>query len=38
MALCHIGLVKDHDGHVTQPHLSLFEVWKNNSWRSNKQS
>jgi len=27
---CHIGLVKDHGGHlVHQPHLSLFEkCWK----------
>jgi len=29
MALCHIGLVKDHDGHlVNQPRLSLKSVEK----------
>jgi len=39
VALCHIGLVKDHRGNlVNQPCLSLRKVLKNNSWRSNKQN
>jgi len=37
VSLCHIGLVKDHGGHlVNQPCLSLFEVLKNNNWKSNE--
>jgi len=35
--LCHVGLVKDHVGYlVDQSYLSLFEVLKNNRWKSNK--
>jgi len=31
--------VKDHVGHlVNQPGLTLFEVLKNNRWKSNRRS
>jgi len=41
VVLCHIGLMKNHGSHlvtVNQPCLSLFEVLKNNIWRSSKHS